>query len=221
MNISSPSELLAIQSVLQKSISDELRGKKNTGFVVKQRGGGAGPSVAPIHKNKTTYVKRIKYIRFVLNQKWEYLFDGSNLNNEKKYYVYAHCDPSITTYDISKDLNITGLPFYIGKGTGSRAWDMCRNQGHDLKVKKVLGKIHDKNKIVRIVKDNLSEVDALILESKLIYIFQTVYEDQVNGILYNLDIGKRPTFETHEAAERVTVLRRKRPQESAREVSCE
>lgn len=200
---SSESEFLAFRKVIISILDDEMRirrhwKEKNKGMVVKQTCVGRNYGVLPIPAHKTTYEKRIKYTQFVLDQKWDYLYENDKLNEEKKYYVYAHCDPRINKYDISKLLNIKGIPFYIGKGTGERHLDLTRNQGHGVKMREIVRSGHSINKIVQVIKDGLTEKEAFILESKLIYLFQTVYENQMDGILYNLDIGKRPDFIVHE-----------------------
>jgi hypothetical protein len=209
LEISSKSELLSIRKIINHAIDQEIWGSKNKGMVVKQHAN-KSKSVKPIPDGKVTYVKRIKYIEFVITQNWKYLFDGQMLDDEKKYYVYAHCDPTITTYDISKKINIAGVPFYIGKGTGDRAYDLNRNQGHGAKIREVLRKCVSERNIVRIIRDNMSELDALELESKLIYLFQTVYENQVDGMLFNLDLGRRPDFNEEVEAAQQKVITRKR-----------
>lgn len=146
-----------------------------------------------IPSKKLGYEKRAKYIRSILEQKWDYLVDSFDLSEEKKFYVYAHVDPSINEVDLKSELNILGKPFYIGKGTGKRAYDLRRNSTHREKFKELLSSGYEERKIVNIVKDNLTEKEALVLESKLIYIFQTKYESR-KGSLYNVDIGVRPDF---------------------------
>ena len=67
------------------------------------------------------------------------------------------------------ELGLTCQPFYVGKGTGNRAFDINRNEGHK-KVRQYLDKIGKEIQIVKI-KENLTEGEALALESKLIDIF--------------------------------------------------
>ena len=81
--------------------------------------------------------------------------------DENKYYVYAH---------VRKD---NGNAFYIGKGSGNRAWEPSRNERHDL--------IRDKYGMsVCILKENMSEEAAYQAE------YDTINEYLNNG--YGIDI---------------------------------
>ena len=119
------------------------------------------------------------------------LYDGFELSDERKFYVYAHCDPF---YRLKADTNgkiafastlgIEYLPFYVGKGEGDRAYDINRNEGHR-KRRQFIEK-SEKAIQIKILKDNLTEREALMLESKLIDIFGLV---SFGGWLLNLDEG--------------------------------
>jgi len=142
------------------------------------------------------YCRCLSYLPYLLSQDWTHLHKYDWLDEEKKYYVYAHTDPLKQNTHISQRLIVPGIPFYIGKGTGNRAWDLKRNQGHGKKIKEVSLYVPEKD-IVFIIKDNLTEEQALILESKLIYFFGTIYGLRKKGVLYNLNEERTPVFSKH------------------------
>jgi len=69
----------------------------------------------------------------------------------RKYCVYAHLDN-------------TGKVFYVGKGTGRRAWSTDRHPLWSRYVEKHLNGVYQ----VRILHDNLSEEEAEELEAEWI-----------------------------------------------------
>jgi len=206
---SNVTKLIEIKKNISKEIDQEICLRERTGIAIKQITKNVpSKQLIPIPAQKVRFAQRIKYIRHILNQKWGFLFDDIKTSEERIFYVYAHVDPSIKLFDLSTDLNIVGFPFYIGKGTGERAWDLSRNQGHGAKIREVVLKGFSSQRIVNIVRPNLTEAEAYELEAKLIYIFQTVYEDQVNGVLFNIDKERRPKFIESTEAERVVLKRR-------------
>lgn len=148
----------------------------------------------PVNKRETFDEKRV-YLRCILAQDWSFLFQNYE-DESKNFYVYAHLDPRNKSF-ACKEINVlpcNGMPFYIGKGTGNRAYDLKRNQGHGKAISTLLNIGFDQNEIVRILFDGISERSSMEIESKLIYFFGTIYEEGRKGILLNLDISKRPVF---------------------------
>lgn len=124
----------------------------------------------------------------IADQDWSDAYPDAN--GPKEFYVYAHVTPKSKGLRLEGLPAFPGLPFYIGKGTGGRAWDMQRNEGHGIEIRKAmsLGATHDQ--IAFIVKDGLSEQEAFCLEAKLIYFFGTRFDVEKNGILVNLALPK-------------------------------
>ena len=89
------------------------------------------------------------------------------------YYVYALKDPRRSP----------ALPFYVGKGTGSRASDHLINPDNTRKYARIL-EIRNSGyePLVDILIDDLTEVQALKLEAELISAHGTV---DTGGILLN------------------------------------
>lgn len=134
------------------------------------------------------------YYAELLKQDWSGMFDGSD---EERFYVYAHIKPGGKRLKLAhKDFGISlpGLPFYIGKGCGQRAYDLKRNQGHGAILKELESQGVRPKEIVHILFDGLAEAKALELESKLIYLMGTKYEQGRKGLLVNLEIPPRPEF---------------------------
>lgn len=139
--------------------------------------------------------QRHRYYRALFDQDWSNIYPPSN--GRGNFYVYAHSDPSSSVFEVKEDIggNFGGRPFYIGKGSGDRAYSLKRNQGHGKMLRAVQGQGWKPEDIVHIVFDGLSEQTAFELESKLIYFFGTIYQkDRKKGSLYNLEIPKTPDF---------------------------
>ncbi len=142
------------------------------------------------------FSNNLDYLPYLLKQKWNHLFK-ENDNLERKFYVYAHIDNSKPNVNITRRSKLPGIPFYIGKGSAARAYDLNRNQGHGIKIKELLHNNCAAEEIVHIIKEGLTEGEALELESKLIYFFGTIYTNtRKGGVLYNLDMGKTPKMNT-------------------------
>ena len=77
------------------------------------------------HKNG-----RLNGLSDLLADDWSGIYPDAG--GDENFYVYAHINPTKKKlkYPAPDQLNISGLPFYIGKGCGGRAWDLNRNEGH-------------------------------------------------------------------------------------------
>lgn len=127
----------------------------------------------------------------IINTDISNIYKDVTLDERRIYYVYAHCDPGFkialkkegkSTFGAT--LGMVYMPFYIGKGTGDRAYDLNRNDSHRKMKQKI--KTFNQDVDVRILRDGLSEIEALMLESKLIDIFGLKSQ---GGRLVNLDEG--------------------------------
>lgn len=81
---------------------------------------------------------------------------------QNPFYVYALKDPR----------QKPAKPFYIGKGTGNRAWEH-QNEVSDSEKSDVIQEIHDSGfKVLHtVISDNLTEEQALKIEAELISAF--------------------------------------------------
>lgn len=137
----------------------------------------------------------IRYMEDLWHQDWGSIFHDSG--GEKCFYVYAHVDPSLPNFCATDECggSYGGAPFYIGKGSGNRAFDLKRNQGHGLMIRQLLGKGYKDTDIVKIICSELKESEAYAFESKLIYFFGRVYDkERSSSMLLNLDSPKTPQF---------------------------
>ena len=138
--------------------------------------------------------ERLPYSFCVLAQDWTFLFPTA-ATTDSTCYVYAHVDPRKRAHALpALQLTLKGVPFYIGKGSGRRAWDLKRNQGHGKIIQQIRDDGFDDSTIVQILADSLTEQDALILEAQLIYLFGSIYDATINGCLMNLADHIKPTF---------------------------
>lgn len=100
---------------------------------------------------------------------------------DRRFYVYVYFDP------------VTREPFYVGKGTGKRAWDHLKEtyykNGSKTRRHTKIKKIHrlGRNPIIHIVYDNLMEQEAFQKEMSLIAHYGRL--DNGTGCLTNLSDG--------------------------------
>ncbi|WP_233840519.1 GIY-YIG nuclease family protein [Dyella sp. 2HG41-7] len=89
------------------------------------------------------------------------------------YYIYALKDPRRTP----------ATPFYIGKGTGVRAWEHTINVDRTRKGERIAQIISDGFEVITtVLAEDLTEAQALKLEAELISAFGT---ETSGGILTN------------------------------------
>lgn len=135
----------------------------------------------------------LEYLDELMQQDWSSLYRGGD--DQARFYVYAHVRPSgkiIRHQSESISLHLPGQPFYIGKGCGSRAFDLNRNQGHGAVLRELFADGAKAEKIVHILFDGLTEAKAFEIEAKLIYFFGTQYQRGRRGLLVNLDVPVTP-----------------------------
>jgi hypothetical protein len=122
------------------------------------------------------------------------LYEGLDLDERKRYYVYAHLDTTkkiaigfagLSTF--AATLGMGFFPFYVGKGTGDRCSELNRNETHR-KVRERIQKFGKAPEVFQ-VKKGLTESEALQYEAKLVDIFGLVTN---KGYLTNLDEGLSP-----------------------------
>lgn len=167
---------------------DDYTQVSNLGQQIKSRLGQINPNrISKKEMNRRKFISCMN----VYNTDISGLYRDLTLDDAPQYYVYVHMNPLqkiavgvnwLTTF--AATLGMTHFPFYIGKGKGDRFSNLSRNETH----RKIRQWINESNKepISLIIKDNLTECEALSLESKLIDIFGLqIY----GGYLTNLDEG--------------------------------
>jgi hypothetical protein len=158
------------------------------GCKIKSRLGEINPN--RISKTQKTRLLIDACIR-IYNTEISQIYKNLELNKNKNYYVYVHLDTtkkiaigksSITTF--AATLGMEYFPFYVGKGCGDRDHILKRNENHR-KIREHIQTLNKEMKVMKIV-ENLSELEALCVESKLIDIFGLI---PFGGLLTNLDEG--------------------------------
>lgn len=138
---------------------------------------------------------REKYLLSLLGQNWSDCYPETG--GPENFYVYAHVDPSERIFVSPSEAGgcYKGSPFYIGKGTKERAWDLKRNEGHGTRLRHLIKQGWKPEDLVHIAFEGLTESKAFELEAKLIYFFGTIYETgRPFGMLLNLAVPRVPNF---------------------------
>lgn len=145
-----------------------------------------------IQPQEKAYKDRFQELDALVAEDWSELFPEGSL--DRRFYVYAHVDPRKKHIRKAGEFQLfmKGIPFYIGKGTGRRGWQLNRNEGHGVQLRKLKEAGIADSEVVEIIRDGLTEREALELESKLIFFFGTKFETDRKGILVNLDFPARP-----------------------------
>ena len=140
----------------------------------------------------------------IIESDWSYLFNG-DYSNERKFYVYYHSAPNLQNdcyRNGENKLSFIGRPFYIGKGTGDRLYSKKRNRVHINKLQSLEQLGFDIKSCANILIDNLTELEALELEAKLITFLgcsneltkKKHFNGDYGGYLVNTDISQRPKW---------------------------
>jgi hypothetical protein len=127
----------------------------------------------------------------IIETRTAYLYGNYVQRRSRGCYVYMHCEADRKLHrgksgviNFLLDCGVEYMPFYVGKGVGSRDICLDRNETHR-KVRQRL-QTFGKDVVVKRVAEDLSEKDALALESRWLDVLGL----RVNGgMLVNLDEG--------------------------------
>lgn len=183
--------LLSMRDQLRKELSKRGYGSNLDEFQQSPTGGGRyGRGVK--HPDEKSFKDRLMQLDAIMAEDWSQLFPSTGA--DRRFYVYAHVNPRKRPVRKGGEftLYMPGLPFYIGKGCGTRCWQLNRNEGHGVEIKQLRTQGIADSEIVHLIRENLTESEALEIESKLIYFFGTKFESGRKGILVNLDFPRRP-----------------------------
>jgi hypothetical protein len=94
-----------------------------------------------------------------------------------RYYVYLLVNP------------LNNQIFYVGKGIGKRAWDHLKAKGTNKKKNDLIKFIYANNQKpkVLIYKDDISELEALGIESDLINTIPNLTNKQTPGFIFDIN----------------------------------
>lgn len=146
--------------------------------------------ISQLKKSKSSVIQRHHNDLFLelIQDDWSSIYKDEGGDNS--FYVYMHIEPTSRIFKLG-DVDIKGLPFYVGKGCGNRAYDLKRNEGHGVKLRDLKRAGFKDSDLVLIFANGLSESQAFCLEAKLIYFLGTRFYDTA-GMLVNLTLPKTP-----------------------------
>jgi len=126
-----------------------------------------------------------EFEKIINSNAWDNIFQ--NKCTERKYYVYVHSDNTLPNFYVQTSCGsfaFKGTPFYIGKGNGDRINEVSgRAKFHIKKLKEIkLNQSYKHEDCIYKIAENLTEAEALILESKLIHYFGCINEIHRNKI---------------------------------------
>jgi hypothetical protein len=181
VDIDNPSDIKKTISILQKLRKNKLRS--------------LGYHQSNFQGSKWNYSDLYPAIELIYNSDISSLYSSITESNNREYYVYVHCDSTkklsvardIREYFLATKFNLKYMPFYVGKGTRNRFLDFNRNDSH----RKIRTSILKRRKDIEAIKicENLTETEALMIESKIIDILGSKHTSKF-GMLINLDEGK-------------------------------
>jgi hypothetical protein len=187
------------------STNDVILIKNSAIQVLKNRGFDSDSLIPRKIKIKEHISSNTNFAEFqeIFDEDWSDCFK-KDYDLNRVYYVYYHTNPfkpDLIFGNSKTGLVFKGFPFYIGKGCGKRLLNEKRYLNHSIYLKRILSMGTDMETVSNVIFDNLTEKEALILESKLITFLgtkNTVFENEKwlhgrrGAFLINTIIPNRP-----------------------------
>jgi len=141
----------------------------------------------------------------LMDEDWNKYFKGK-YDHKRDYYVYYHCDPGKLPLKYilgGHGIRFAAPPFYIGKGKGDRLTSLSRSKGHLMHLKSFFERGFIMDDIAYVLKDGLTEKEALILEAKMIVYLGTKWgipekeiwhTNRPGGCLINIEVPPHPSI---------------------------